>query len=203
MKNATARSDHPSSSHRLACRCATCDLYAGQSESPFKSKSRTSMTFGNLYETLNFSKLAEACIIIMSCLQRQSATAPHISILHFRNVVYAWSLSEMCAAYHDNVSGRMWLRRTYRFCSPGSPTDVSLPGWRPVPSALGWRSAMDATAACDHSGVVRLGGCCISLDCYRFVPTVLTTSRHGNETVSRVQGGYSRAGGDGGCVADL
>ena len=28
---------------------------------------------------------------------------PHISILHFRNVVYARSLSEMCAARHDVV----------------------------------------------------------------------------------------------------
>ena len=66
-------------------------------------------------------------------------------------------------------SGRMWLRRTYSFCCPGNPTDVSLPpslpGWQPVPSALGWMSAMHATAACDHSGVVLLGGCCISLDC--------------------------------------
>ena len=34
-----------------------------------------------------------------------------------------------------------------------------------VPSALGWPSAIHATAAFDHSGVVLLGGCCISLDC--------------------------------------
>ena len=40
----------------------------------------------------------------------------------------------------------MWLRRTYSVCSHGSPTDVSLPGWQPVPSALGWPSAMFATA---------------------------------------------------------
>ena len=35
-----------------------------------------------------------------------------------------------------------------------------LPGWRPVPSTLGWPST---TAACDHSGVVLLDGCRISL----------------------------------------
>ena len=73
----------------------------------------------------------------------------------------------------------MWLRRTYSFCCPGSPTDVSLPGWQPVPSALGWMSAMHATAACDHSGVVLLGRCCTSLDCCLFAPTVLATSRYG------------------------
>ena len=67
----------------------------------------------------------------------------------------------------------------YSFCSPGSPTDVSLPGWRPVPSALGWPSAMYATAACDNPGVVLLGGCCISLDCCLFAPTVLASSKHG------------------------
>ena len=52
---------------------------------------------------------------------------------------------EMWAARHDNImrsepyygSGRMWLRRTYSVCSHGSPTDVSLPGWQTVPSALG------------------------------------------------------------------
>ena len=61
-----------------------------------------------------------------------------------------------------------------------SPTDVSLPGWRPLPSALGWPSAMHAAATGDYSGVVILGGCCcISLDCYRFAPTVVATSRHG------------------------
>ena len=66
----------------------------------------------------------------------------------------------------------------YSFCCPGSPTDVSLPGWPPVPSALGWPSAIHAAAACDHSGVVLLGGCCISLDCCLFAPTVLATLRH-------------------------
>ena len=50
----------------------------------------------------------------------------------------------------------------YSFRSHDIPTDVSLPGWRPVPSALGWPSAMHATAACDLRGVVLLGGCCIS-----------------------------------------
>ena len=45
--------------------------------------------------------------------------APHI--LHFRNVVYARSLSEMCAARRDMVQvAYMLLRRAYSFCSPGS-----------------------------------------------------------------------------------
>ena len=37
-----------------------------------------------------------------------------------------------------------------------------------MPSALGWPSTMHATAACDHSGVILLCGCCISLDCCLF-----------------------------------
>ena len=95
----------------------------------------------------------------------------------------------------------------YIFCCPGSPTDVSLPGGR--------LSAMHATAACDHSGVVLLGGCRISLGMYRLPPTVPATSRHKllwaytgeagmlkrNCCVSL--GGYSQAGDDGGCVAGL
>ena len=48
----------------------------------------------------------------------------------------------------------MWPRRTHRFRSPGSPTDASLPGWQPVPSALGWPSAMYATAVCHHSRIL-------------------------------------------------
>ena len=67
----------------------------------------------------------------------------------------------------------------------------------------------------DHSGVVPLGGCCICLDCYRFAPTVLATSRHGllpaytreagmlKRNCFESLGGYSRAGGDGGCVPGL
>ena len=56
----------------------------------------------------------------------------------------------------------MWFRSHVaaphiQFCCPDSPTDVSLSGWQPVPSALGWPSAMHATAARDHSGVVLLG----------------------------------------------
>ena len=101
------------------------------------------------------------------------------------------------------------------FARPVAPQNVSLPRWRSVPNALGWPSAMHATVACDHSGVILLGGCCISLDFYRFAPTVLATSRHGllraytgedgmlkSKCFESVDG-YSRAGGDGGCVTDL
>ena len=102
-----------------------------------------------------------------------------------------------------------WPSRTYSFCSPGCSTDVSLP------SALGWPSAMYATAACDHSEVVLLGGCRISLGLYRFPPTVPATSQHRllqaytgeagmlKRNCCESVGGYSRAGGDGGCVAGL
>ena len=49
----------------------------------------------------------------------------------------------------------IWFRsHVEAVCSHGSPTDVSLPGWQPVPSALGWPCAMFATAVCHYSGVV-------------------------------------------------
>ena len=116
-------------------------------------------------------------VIIISCLQWLSATARiHPSFLQYR--LGSVSLRNVCSSSCCG-SGRMWLRRTYSFCCPGSPTYVSLPGWQPVPSALGWMSAMHATAACDHSGVVILGRCCTSLDCCLFAPTVLATSRYG------------------------
>ena len=78
----------------------------------------------------------------------------------------------------------MWPRshvaapHTHMFRSPGNPTDASLPGWQPVLSALGWPSAMYATAVCDHSGVVPLGGRHTSSDCSGYPPTVPATSRH-------------------------
>ena len=60
----------------------------------------------------------------MSSLQRQSATAhihPSVPQCRLRSV----SLRNLCSlSWYD--SGRMWLRRTYIFCSPGSPTYVSL-----------------------------------------------------------------------------
>ena len=110
----------------------------------------------------------------------------------------------------------MWPRRTYRFCPPGSPTDVSLQGDSlPRAHKVGRPPYMYATAVCDHSGVVILGGCHISLGCSGQPPTVLATSRH--ELLRAYTGeaemlkrncfgsvaGYSRTGGDGGCVADL
>ena len=65
----------------------------------------------------------------------------HRSNLHFCNVVFARSLPEMCAARHNMVEIACGCCRTYTFCSPGSPTDVSLPGWRPASSAVGWPCA--------------------------------------------------------------
>ena len=81
---------------------------------------------------------------------------PHI--LHFRNVVYARSLSEMCAARRDMVQVACCCAAHTVFALPVAiasryrPIDVPLPGWRPVPSKLGWQSAVHATTACDHSG---------------------------------------------------
>ena len=112
-----------------------------------------------------------------ACLQRQSATEHlHPSFPQCR----LRTLSEMCAARHDMIKIACGCAaHVYSFCSPSSPTDVSLPGWRPVPSTLGWQSAMHAVATCDQSGVILLGGCCISLDCYWFAPTFIATSRQG------------------------
>ena len=108
----------------------------------------------------------------------------------------------MCAARHDVVQVACGCAAHTVFCCPSSPTDVSLPGWQPVPSALGWMSAMHATAACGH------GRCCTSLDCCLFAPTVLATSRYGllrayTGEAGRLKRNCSRAGGDGGCVAGL
>ena len=98
---------------------------------------------------------------------------------------------------------------------PVSPTDVSLPGWQPVPSALGWPFAMYAMAVCDHSGVVLLGGCCISVkllsvashcSCHLATRASVVFHRRGWDAVMKLLaygGGYSRAGGYGGCVAGL
>ena len=127
--------------------------------------------------TARFSVKYKSFTIIISCLQWLSATARiHPSFLQCR--LGSVSLRNVCSSSWCG-SGRMWLRRTYSFCCPGSPTDVSLPGWQPVPSALGWMSAKHATAACGHSGVVLLGRCCTSLDCCLFAPTVLATLRYG------------------------
>ena len=74
----------------------------------------------------------------------------------------------MSAVRHDVAKIACGRAAHTGFALPVAPqaTNVSLPGWRPVPSALGWRSAKYPTAACDHSGVVLMGGsdgCCISL----------------------------------------
>ena len=120
----------------------------------------------------------------MSCLQRRSATAqidppcrvcngaqpPHRSTLHVVSVTALShrtdrpSISAMSSLL--GLSPKcvqlviMWPRSHVtaphiQFFSPGSPTGVSLPGWLPVPSALGLPS--------DHSGAVLLGRCHISL----------------------------------------
>ena len=123
------------------------------------------------YPTPRLSGLVAACTLpgcllpmflvhtpqpVMSCLQRHSATA---------QIDPSFPQCRLCSVSPWNVcssswygSELTWLRRTYSVCSPGSPTDVSLPRWwRPVPGALGWPSAMYATAACEHSEVILLG----------------------------------------------
>ena len=88
------------------------------------------------------------------------AQQSHRSFLYFRNVIFVRSLPEMFIFLPNVVEiACPWLRRTYSSCSPGSPTDVLLPGWRlsrpdHVPTAVGWPSAMYPTAVCHHSGVV-------------------------------------------------
>ena len=91
-----------------------------------------------------------------SCRTYNGTQPLNRSIHHFRNVVFARSLPEMYAARHDMVEIACGCAAYSVFCSPGSPTYVSLPEWRPVPSALGWPSAMHATAERDHSGSVCL-----------------------------------------------
>ena len=128
---------------------------------------------------------------------RQSFATPHSRVPS--------AMIDQCTLKPDTHSNR----------DTGSPTYISLPGWQPVPSAVGWMSAMHATAACDHSGVVLFGQCCTSLDCCLFAPSVIATSRYGllrayTGEVGRLKrncfesvGDSSRAGGDGGCVAGL
>ena len=76
----------------------------------------------------------------------------------------------------------MWLCRNTVFALPVAPQMFRCRGGSLSRAHSGWPSAMHATTACDHSGVVILGGCRISVDCCRFAPTVLATSvtwRHG------------------------
>ena len=150
-------------------------------------------------------------IIIISCLQWRSSTVRlDPPFLQFRLCLVSprsvGSLS-WCVRHH------MWPRRTHRFRSLGSPTDASLPGWQPVLSAFDWPSAMHATAASDHSGVVPSGGRNTSSDCSGWLPTVPATAWHEllraytgqagrlRRNCCAIVGGSSRAGGDGGCVA--
>ena len=157
-------------------------------------------------QMMRYSKL-----FIISCLQWLSATARiHPSFLQCR--LGSVSLSEMCAARHDVVQVACGCAAHTVFAVPVAP---QMSGWQPVPSALGWMSAMHATAACGHSGVVLLGRCCTSLDCCLFAPTVLATSPYGllraytgeawrlKRNFFESVGDSSRAGGDGGCVAGL
>ena len=65
----------------------------------------------------------------VTCLQGHSATAQIIP--HSHNVISARSLVLMFAA-HQYVAVLV------------SPVDVLLLGWRPVPNALGWQSAINA-----------------------------------------------------------
>ena len=106
-----------------------------------------------------------------SILQRHSATAqidpstalshrtdrsfngtqpPHRSILHHRNVVFPRSLHEMFAARHDMVEIACGCAAHTGFALPVAAQMFRCPGWRPVPSALGWPSA---TAVCDRASL--------------------------------------------------
>ena len=103
---------------------------------------------------------------LSSCRVCNGAHPSHSSTLHFCDVVFARYLPEMCAARHDMVQIACGCAAHTVFVLTVAPqTDVSLPGWQPVPSALGWPSAMYATAVCHHSGVVLLDGCHISSGC--------------------------------------
>ena len=89
----------------------------------------------------------------------------HGSKLAYDTRHHDWSRGVLFSPWLVISHRRLLLARDYSW--------TVTPGWQPVPSALGWSSALHATAACDHSGVVILGGCCISFRCYRLPPTVL------------------------------
>ena len=84
----------------------------------------------------HFSEIVIAAtdIIIISCLQRRSSIA-QLDTPFLRCRLCSVSPRNVCSSSWYG-SDRMWLRRTYSVCSHGSPTDVSLPGWQPVPSGI-------------------------------------------------------------------
>ena len=62
-----------------------------------------------------------------SCRVCNGSQPPHVSILHFRNVVYVRSLSEMCAARHDVVQVA---------CGYAAHTVVAVPVAPHIPSMI-------------------------------------------------------------------
>ena len=59
------------------------------------------------YSFIRDGGVAQNNTLSSSCRVCNGSQPPHISILHFRNVVCARSLSEMCAAHHDNLCMRL------------------------------------------------------------------------------------------------
>ena len=108
-------------------------------------------------------KNVSVILISISCRVCNGTQSVRRSFLHFPDFVFARSLPEMFAARHYVVEIASGCAVHTVFAVPVAP-HVSLPGWRPVPRALGWPSAMHATAACDHSGVVLSGGCMMMIN---------------------------------------
>ena len=75
------------------------------------------------YNFVHIFCIMDQWLFITSCLQRHSATAQTIPPLS--QYLCLVSPRNDCSSSECGWD-RMWLRRTYSSCSPGSPTDVSL-----------------------------------------------------------------------------
>ena len=89
-----------------------------------------------------------------SCRVCNGSQPPHVSILHIRNVVYARSLSEVCAARQDVVQVACGCAAHTVFAVLVAPQMFRSHGGS-LSRAPSWPSAMHAMAARDHSGVVQ------------------------------------------------